>query len=156
RVRRHLDPLQISRRPAQLAEGKLPAAAPPDLRRQIRGLEQAAFGEILGVDVADGPLVNDAQPGAQVIAGADPLHLALLNADRLVALALDEELDEIGTRPQRALDHAIHEGLFEQWHLDECSGVFPIHCRAESQFDGFTTGSRTSPTARAASATLPW
>ena len=54
--------------------------------------------------------------GAQVVAGTDPLDLALLDADRLVALAFDEELHEIGARPQRAFDNAVHEGLLEQGH----------------------------------------
>src|SRR6202011_6082003 len=109
-VGRHVDPLQWARRPAQLAKRKLPTPTSPNLRRQVRRLEQAVFREVLRIDIADGALVDDAQAGAQVVPGADPLHLALLDADRLVALALDEELHEVGARTQRALDDAIHEG----------------------------------------------
>src|SRR5207248_10200851 len=107
----------------------------------------AVFRKILGIDVAHRPLVDDAQAGAKVIAGIDPLHLALLDADGLVALALDEELDEIRARSQRALDHAVHEGLLEQWHQLECTGAgsFPPPLAGEGQGGGLATGSRTSP-----------
>src|SRR5207253_789326 len=84
-----------------LSECKSSATAAADLRGQVRGLQQAVFRKILGIDIANRPLVDDAQAGAKVIAGIDPLHLALLDADRLVALALDEELDEIRARSRR-------------------------------------------------------
>ena len=112
-VWRHIDPLRRPRCPAELSECKSSATAAPDLRGQVRGLQQAVFRKILGIDIANRPLMDDAQAGAEVIAGIDPLHLALLDADRLVALALDEELDEIRARSQRPLDHAVHEGLLE-------------------------------------------
>src|SRR6266704_3277540 len=110
------------------------------------------FRQILGIDVADRALVDDAQAGAEVIAGIDPLYLALLDADRLVALALDEELDEIGARSQRAFDHAVHQGLLEQWHQLECTGLFrrPRLSRGKSRISSSATASSglTLPSAR--------
>src|SRR5260370_21200447 len=79
---------------------------------------------MLGVGGAGGGLRDDAQPRAEVIARTDALDRALLDADRLVAIALDKELDEIGARPERALDHAVHQGLVEEWHQLECTGLF--------------------------------
>ena len=44
----------------QLAERKASAATATNLRRHVGGPQQAFFREILRVDVADRPLVNDA------------------------------------------------------------------------------------------------
>src|SRR4029077_13808689 len=106
----NLDALRLTRRTDQLAEGKASATPAPHLGGEVGGLQQSVLGEVLGVDVTHPALMDDAQAGSEVVPGADALHLAFLDADRLISLSLDEEFDEIGARLERALDHAVHEG----------------------------------------------
>src|SRR5438105_13473247 len=122
RMRRHLDGLRRPWCSGEIAEGEAPATVPSHLRRQVGRLEEAGFGEVFGVHVADGPLVDDAKPGPKIVAGTDTLNLALFNADGLVALPLDEQLNEISARSRCALDHAIYERRVEQRHPMEGRG----------------------------------
>jgi hypothetical protein len=114
RIGRDLDHLRLVRRPGDLGQRQRAAAAPADRGGKIGGLVQAILGKILRIDVTDGAAVDDAQAGSVVVAGIDPLDPAFLDADRLVALALDEELHEVGAGAQGALDDAVNEGWLDQ------------------------------------------
>src|SRR5205823_166019 len=143
RVRRYLDGLRWPRRARELAERKAPAAVPPHLRGQVSRLQQAALGKILRVHVADSPLVDDAKPGPQIGAGADALNFAFFDTDRLVALPLHEELNEIGAGSQCALDYTVYERRLQEGHPTSVATSFTPP-RGEDHGGGLR-GSRTSP-----------
>jgi len=114
--RRHLDRLRGMGGARDLAQGESPATSLTHRRGQLGGLQQTVRGEVFGIDVTHHAAVDDAQPGAPIVARADPLDLALLDTDRLVAFSLYVELGEVRAGCEGALDHAVYEGLVNERH----------------------------------------
>ncbi|GAC1480447.1 MAG: hypothetical protein PVSMB9_05130 [Candidatus Dormibacteria bacterium] len=98
RVGSHLDRLRLVRHTGDLGEREAAAATPSDRGGEVGCLEQAVLGEIFGIDIADCATVDDSKACAVIVAGIDPLDSTLFDADRLVAFALDKELNEVRPR----------------------------------------------------------